>query len=166
MKKIALALALLLLCLTFVGCATSSYANDVSAHSVAEAALDALDPQTDYMDGTNTYYSFYFVDRDEAALINDRVMLYHPNETNVNEICVFRTAREKDARALSDAVEYYIEEQVDYLSGFAKNYSPEDMKKIENADVEVIGCYVIGYILSPEDEAVALNAVRQAIAAK
>ena len=159
-RRILLPVALLLTAL-LVGCGSvSTYASDISAADVARAALNALEGEDAYLDGTDAYYGYYFEDRQEHALINDRVMMYQKNETNVNEICVFRTASPKDADRVEDAVEDYIEEQEDYLEGFAKNYSPEDMKKIENADVETVGCYVIGFILSPQDEQTALRAVR------
>ena len=163
MKKGLLGLIALILLVSVVGCGSASYASDVPAEDVATAALNALDGADHYMDGTSAYFSYYFEDADGADRINDCVMMFHQSETNVNEICIFRTASPKDAERVEDAVEDYIEEQEEYLYGFAKNYSPEDLKKIENADTEVIGCYVIGYVLSPKDEQTALAAVRQAL---
>ena len=167
MIKKGLIASVLLLLVLLIGCsAASNYAADLSAADVARAALNVLEGEDAYMDGTQAYYAYYFEDRPEHALINDRIMLYQKNETNVNEICVFRAATPKDAALVGEAVENYIDEQEDYLEGFAKNYSPEDMKKIENADVEVIGCYVIGYVLSPQDEKAVLDAVRELLTTK
>ena len=161
MKRCIFVLLAALICLSSVGCGGARYADDVSALDVANAALDAFDSHEDYMDGTGVYFSYYFEDHPQASLINDRVMLYHRTETNVNEISVFRTASAKDAQMIEDAVEHYIEEEADYLAGFSKNYSPSDMEKIDNADTDVIGCYVIAYVLSPKDEDAALRAVRE-----
>jgi hypothetical protein len=137
----------------------------VPTADVVASALNVLDGAENYMDGTSVYFAYYFGDTDEADLINDCVMMFHQSETNVNEICVFRTASAKDAERVEDAVEDYVEQQAEYLYGFAKNYSPADLNNIENADTEVIGCYVIGYVLSPKGEQSALNAVRQALKA-
>ena len=167
MKTMVTLLGALLVCLACVGCSSApDLANDVATLTVARAALDAVDSAQDYMDGTSAYFAYYFGDLEQAVLVNDCVMMFHQNETNVNQLCIFRTASEKDARSLEDAVEDYIEEQAEYLYGFAKNYSPEDLKKIDNADTEVIGCYVIGYILSPAQEQTALKAVREALSAR
>ena len=68
--------------------------------------------------------------------------------------------------AVKALIESYLAEQRDYLRGFAQNYSPEDIKKIDNAAVTVKGCYVIYYILSPEDEARVMDAIEALLVVK
>ena len=166
MKKLWIVALMLLLCLGTLACAsTTTYADHISADSVADAALNAFDAATDYIDGTSNNYPFYFGETAANACINDRAMMYHKEDKNVNELGILRMGSPKDAATVRAAAEDYLAGQCDYLRGFAQNYSPTDMEKIDNAGVEVIGCYVVYYILSPDDEAAALNAVRAAVTA-
>ncbi|MBO5898534.1 MAG: DUF4358 domain-containing protein [Clostridia bacterium] len=167
MKKLLIVALMLALSLGAVACAaTPTYVDHVSAESVAFAALDAIDVSTDYIDGTANNYPFYFEGTAANECINDRVMMYHKEDKNVNELGVLRLASEKDADAVCAVVEDYLAGQCDYLRGFAQNYSPTDMDKIDNAGVSVVGCYVVYYILSPEDEAAALDTVRALLTAE
>ncbi len=165
MKKCLAGLTVFLCCILMIGCQSKPvYADDVSAQTVAHAAVDAIGSIDDYMDGTSNYYSYYFENEQAAALVDDCRLMFHKVETNVNELGVFRVANGGDTAAVEQMVQNYLEEQTEYLRSFAKNYSPEDMTKIDNADVKVMGCYVICYILTPEDEVTMLNAVRQVLA--
>ncbi len=167
MKKLLIALLLLALCCGFVACtAAPTYVDHVSAASVADAALDAIGASDDYIDGTANNYPFYFEDTAAGDCVNDRAMMYHKEDKNVNELGVLRLGSEKDAKTVRAVAEDYLAGQCDYLRGFAQNYSPADLDKIDNAGVEVIGCYVVYYILSPADETAALDAVRAAVAAE
>ena len=167
MKKLWIVALLLVLTVGAVACAaTPTYVDHVSAESVAMSALAAFDAFADYIDGTANNYPFYFGDTAADACINDRAMMYHKEDKNVNELGVLRLGSEKDAATVRAAVEDYLAGQCDYLRGFAQNYSPADMEKIDNAGVEVIGCYVVYYILSPDDEASALAAVRATVTAQ
>ena len=101
-----------------------------------------------------------------AEHIGECRMMFHKQETNVSELGVFRVDSAKATDKVKALVQSYLAEQQDYLRGFAKNYSPEDMNKIDNAAVTVKGCYVIYYILSPEDEAKVLDTIENALSVK
>ncbi len=164
MKKILMCMLAALMCLATVSCASSPvYSDSVSVEYLADAALEAVGSAQDYMDGTSSYYVYYFEGKDGAEHIGECRMMFHTQETNVNELGIFRADSTKNVEAVKALVQSYLVEQQDYLCGFAKNYSPEDMNKIDNADVAVIGCYVVYYILSPEHEAVALETLRSAL---
>lgn len=161
--RLLCALLCLFMCLGAVACGKTKYADDVAAAKVAETAIEAIGSTDDYIDGTADYFSFYFEGEQGAELVTDCRFMFHAETTDVNEVGVLRVASAKDASAVEQLARNYLAEQTVYLRSFAQNYSPEDMTKIDNADVEIIGCYVIYYILSPEDEASALNAVREAL---
>jgi hypothetical protein len=84
-------------------------------------------------------------------------------ETDVNEFGIFRAETTADATAVREMVQTYLDDQTANLRSFAANYSPDDMAKIDNAGIEVYGCYVVYYILDAEDEAAVLNAIKQKI---
>ena len=167
MKKIlTVALAALML-FTSVACSSApAYSDGVAAEQLIGDALSSIGSTEDYIDGTSNYFAYYFEGKEGAEHIVESRMMFHKQETNVNELGVFRVDGTKAADEVKALVQSYLAEQQDYLRGFAKNYSPEDMTKIDNAAVTVKGCYVIYYILSPEDEAKALDAIETALAVK
>lgn len=153
-----------LICLACVSCSSvPAYSSSVSVAQLMDEALDTVGSSENYMDGTDNYYAYYFEGRDGAEHIDECRMMFHVKETNVNELSIFRVDSVKNASAVESLARAYLAEQTEYLRSFAKNYSPEDLKKIDNADVTVIGCYVVCYILTPEDETAALAAVKTAL---
>lgn len=163
MKKTLILMLCVLLCLSAVGCARS-YSSTVPTSKVVATALDALGDSASYIDGTTNYFEFYFAGNEGADKVTECSMMFHDLETNVNEFGVFRVASTKDVAAVESLVRSYLNDQIDDLRSFAANYSPEDMAKIDNADVTTMGTYVIYYILSPEDENAVLTAVEDLLA--
>ena len=161
MKKILICMLAALLCTVSVACSSApAYSDSVSAEQLVTVALNAIGTAQDYMDGTSSYYAYYFEGKDGAEHISECRMMFHSQETNVSELGIFRADSIKNAETVETLVRAYLAEQTDYLRSFAKNYSPEDLKNIDNADVTVLGCYVVYYILSTEDEAAVLQTIR------
>ena len=147
--------------LAVVGCREApAYVHDISAKTVAEAAMSAIGQADEYMDGTSNYFSYYFEGERASDMVDDCRLMFHRQETNVNEIGVFRVSDKKNAQAVEQMAHEYLDQQTKYLRSFAANYSPTDMEKIDNADICVMGNYVISYILTPKDEQAMLDAVR------
>ncbi len=164
MKKI-LIVVLALVCLALCACGDkSAYASDVASDKVADDMVSAIGQADDYMSGDADLYEFYFGEQEAYAKVKDCKILFSRVETDVDELGVFRAASEQDAAAVRAMVQKYLDDQTANLRSFAANYSPEDMAKIDNAGIEVYGCYVVYYILDAEDETAALSAVKQAIA--
>lgn len=163
MKKTLILMLCVLLCLSAVGC-TRSYSSTVPTSKATAAMLDALGDSASYIDGTTDYFEFYFDGNEGADRITECCMMFHDLETNVNEFGVFRVASTKDVAAVEALVHAYLNDRTDDLRTFAANYSPEDMTKIDNADVITMGTYIIYYILSPEDENAVLTAVEDLLA--
>lgn len=164
MKKILIFALAVLIYLVCTSCSSvPAYSDSVSVEQLMSGALDAVGPAEDYMDGTDNYYAYYFEGRDGAEHIDECRMMFHVQETNVNEVSIFCADSVKNASAVEALARAYLAEQTDYLRSFAQNYSPEDLKKIDNADVAVMGRYVVCYILTPEDETAALAAVKTAL---
>lgn len=167
MKKILIAALAVLMLIASVACSSApAYSDGVAVEQLTADAIGAIGSTEDYIDGTSNYFAYYFEGKEGAEHIGECRMMFHKQETNVSELGVFRVDSAKATDKVKTLVQSYLAEQQDYLRGFAKNYSPEDMNKIDNAAVTVKGCYVIYYILSPEDEAKALDAIEDALSVK
>lgn len=160
MKRLLILICTIALFVCVVACSSTTYRDDVAAETLSHAALAALGDVDAYMDGTADYFAFYFEGNEGAELVTECKLMFHREETNVNELGVLRVASEQDAQDVAELASAYLSDQTDYLRSFAANYSPADMDKIDNADVMVLGNYVIYYILSPTDEQAVLDAVR------
>lgn len=167
MKKILICLLAVTVALCVSSCSSApAYSDGVAVEQLTADALRSVGSVEEYIDGTSNYFAYYFEGKEGAEHISECRMMFHEQETNVSELGVFRVDSAKATDAVKALVQSYLAEQQDYLRGFAKNYSPEDMKKIDNAAVVVKGCYVIYYILSPKDEASVMNAIEAALAVK
>ena len=142
---LALALSTLLCC---VACRNGSYRADVTSTKITEAAKNAVGYSGDYFDASEETYDVYFGTEEAYALVVDCNIVYHVTETNVDQFGVFRTASAADAAAVEAMVKAYVDGQVAYLNSFAAAYNRDELSKIENAEVGVLGCYVYFTILS------------------
>ncbi len=166
MKRIML-VVLALLCLTLCACTPKNqYANNVTPSDLADKSVAAIGVSEDYMSADADHYDFYFGESEAYAKVVDCTIMFSRAETDVNEFGVFRAKTESDTTAVCEMVQAYLDDQTANLRSFAANYSPDDMAKIDNAGIEVYGCYVVYYILGAEDETTALNALKQEITAK
>lgn len=80
--------------------------------------------------------------------------------TNVDEYGLFKAKDEDAAKALSAAVQRYLDER---LSTWMDEYMPEEKPKVENASVKTQGVYVMYTILSEKGAAAAFKALDNAV---
>lgn len=164
MKKI-LTVCLALICLTLCACTPKKqYVDNVASSALADNVIAAIGASEDYMSADADHYDFYFGESSASASVLDHALVFSRAETDVNEFGIFRVKSEADVTGVRDMVQAYLDDQTANLRSFAANYSPTDMAKIDNAGVEVYGCYVVYYILGAEEEATALDAIKKSIA--
>jgi hypothetical protein len=163
MKRIMLVL-LALLCLTLCACTPKNqYVDNVLPSALANNIVAEIGTSEDYMSADVDHYEFYFGEHKANAKVVDCAIMFSRAETDVNEFGIFRAETTADATAVREMVQTYLNDQTANLRSFAANYSPDDMAKIDNAGIEVYGCYVVYYILDAEDETAVLNAIKQKI---
>ncbi|MBQ7143755.1 MAG: hypothetical protein IJR65_01190 [Oscillospiraceae bacterium] len=157
MKRIALVLVLALVVGLLTGCG-GSVRNDVPAADVASAVRSALgmDDSLVSMDGT-----FLGLVGKSADEIGEHEILVC-NSTTIDELGVLRagTMSAKDLEALAK----------DYLASYTEKrwpmvelYNPDEEPKLTEAEVVVLGDYVMYMILSEADRGVATEAFKKAL---
>ncbi len=140
-KYIALILALItLLCLCACGGKDAASA-DPGFEAVAAAVNGAADSEI-MMDVPDTYLQSTMKIDPEAY--SDCCVKKSKVGTNINEYGVFRT---DDAEALQETLEAYVQALRDR---WMDEYLPEEYPKLENAQVWVVGDYVMYEILDAE----------------
>ncbi|MBQ7338572.1 MAG: DUF4358 domain-containing protein [Clostridia bacterium] len=155
---------LLAVMMTASACSSGTYRNDVSAQTLTETMIDVLSEEDgQYYTASGDAYAVYF-DADEAYdTVQDCCIAYHITSINVDQFGVFRVKNGQSTESVRTMVQKYVDDQVEYLNAFAANYNQDELAKIENARVEVVGQYVCFTILTASDEGVAIDALKAAI---
>lgn len=79
----------------------------------------------------------------DSSAYTDAMVKVTNTGTAIDEYGVFKCADDKAAEAVKAAVEAYIQQRIDTWMG----YTPEELPKLENADLEAEGSYVFYAIL-------------------
>lgn len=146
MKKITLFTLVITILLSFTACG-NKYVDNVSAKDLSAALERGIVTDGGYREADSDFLTFNF-DGANRYIIDFRVVLANNSGENANEIGVFRANNEKDAKALAKLCQAYINNKIAHWN---YDYNPDENVKIENADVNVFGAYVIYTVLTPED---------------
>lgn len=163
-KTMAFCLLVIPLVLWAGGCARR-YAEDVPAQQLLEIMESAVAAPSVFQNADEEVYRLYFTGGMDAQRVEDLAIASHRETLNFSELGVVRAHRAEDVPRVEEMARAYLEERVACLRGFARAYHPEGMPGIDNADVRVLGRYVLFYVLEPQKAKAALDAVEMRLAA-
>ena len=154
---------LLTLCL-FSSCQErQSYRDDLRCETLMDAAIDQAPTDFGYDTFESEHLRYYF-DEDEEA--DDACLRYSIAAENINEIGIFHASNETAAREIYEDCEEYLEELREEKSAFIASYAPEELSKLEEAEVRRFGNYTVYAILSSEERALVFETIEQALLSK
>lgn len=163
MKKITL-IAALLLCLVTALCACTSYRTDVPAADLSAAVLNSVSTQGGYTAADSDFVSLEFTKPEVIdANVSEWVICASTSSQTVDEYGIFRVKEGGDVQAVKDAVLEYVQATQVKLEVYLDMYEPVEKTKLENAQVTVIGNYVVYTILTDQDTAAAQTALKGAL---
>ena len=152
---LALAMALLAIC---SGCGESSPdTKDVSVSDLA-AAADSVLGTSDSMGDAGASVVEGLIKLTESDY-EDCVVKITVKGTSFDEYGIFKGKDANQASSIEEAVKTYIQMRIDTDMG----YQPEELPKLENAEVRKIGSYVVYCILDDSSRSVVLSVVEQAL---
>ncbi len=166
MKKRELIIVLaLLLCLCFVisacGKKESGIKSDVSVDTIVEAVESKFNSEgLQAMDDAYIAGSLGIAD---TTALDGYVVKINVYGTNINEYGIFKAKDENSAKALDETVKAYLKMRNET---WMKEYMPEEYPKLESAESEQKGVYVIYTILSESDREAFVKEFRSQINAK
>jgi len=147
MKKISLILVISLMLSLLCACGSSG-AKDPGFDTVASKIYAAVG--SDSLAELDAKYSSHMFNLEEGSC-EECVVLKSNVGTSIDEYGVFKA---KDTDAVAQALEAYIQNSIDTWMG----YNPEELPKLENAEVYVQGDYVCYFILSDDARSAAVSA--------
>ena len=157
MKKFFIVILSALLCLSLVSC-SKKYVSDVETTVISEtlqlgiATDGGYTPPSDKFMTLNIGIPDYYIEEFEIITANDTA--------NQNQIGIFKATSTKNAKKVANYCESYLNNRI---ANFDHDIDPDESDKINNAQVNVFGLYVIYTILSPEDTEYALIIIENLI---
>ena len=156
-KTISLILAALLCVLLLASCGEAEL-KDVPAADLSKAVLEAIGMTDSMVDTTGVVVEGYMhLSTDQFGGCS----VYHNSYgTGVDEFGIFKAGTLKAAEVKS-AVDEYIELLRE--TSMAALYTPEEVPKLEGAEVRAVGDYVMYCVLSDADRDAAFDAFESAL---
>lgn len=159
-RNISAILSAVLLIALLAACGSSSnYRDDVPAADIATSVDAVLANGADMKEYSETYITGSMgMDVNEFSEYSVKAA---SKGATVDEYGIFKGADASSAKQIEASVKEYLKMRVDT---FMSEYMPEELPKIENAEVKVCGSYVMYAILSDDERAAAFEAFETALA--
>lgn len=150
------ALFLLSLFCSCSGEKAEKYADNVTCRSITEAVEKAVTVDSGY-----AIYGENQIDLmlSTAEKPSDSSIIYSLLSEDINEFGVFKASDEKEAKRIFEDCENYLETMKDEQSAFIASYAPNELPKLQKAEVRRFGNYVAVAILSDSDRQKAFETV-------
>ena len=160
MKKIIIIAAIAVLAAFLIGCAKKDYKDDASCSDVIGAAEKNAPVELGYESFDQSHVRFLF---DDIELYDSFEFRYSTLSENINEFGIFHAVDEKACNELYEDVEEYLDELYEDKKAFISSYAPDELPKLERAQVKKFGNYVAYAILSDEERDAFFNSVKSAL---
>lgn len=166
----ALRVALCLLaicCLLPCFAACSNYRNDMTATEVMDKITTAVPSEDGYEAASGSYINESAWGSDYQTLLdatdNYQILRSQKSDMNIDEIGVFHIKDGENMDKLEDIVENYLDMAEDRNEPLLQSYNPAEIPKLDNAEVEVCGQYILYTILSDSNTTAAHKAFKDAL---
>ena len=159
-KTITLLLALIMTFSLLAACGDKGgeIRDDVLTADIVNDAITAVGGGDNFVDAGADYIK-YSLNLAEDSYAECAVRL-NSEGIAIDEIGVFKGADAEMTAAIKTAVDNYINARIE---SWMPEYRPEEFPKLENAEVKVLGNYVMYSIMSDEDKETVFNAFETAL---
>ena len=150
MKKIiSLTISMFIITLFFASCSQKKFNNGITCKDLTSMLKREISvPQGEFEEYSNDELKFIF---NYPELYDDICIIYSSDSTDICELGVIHAQNEENAKKIFEDSKNYLKNIQEQKSEFLRNYSPEELKKINSADVRRFGNYVI-FTISEQDE--------------
>ena len=160
-KKHILIIAAILSLSLLTACSgkTAEIRDDVAVSDVSAAVASVLGDDT-LVSVPDTFYSGSMkMDVSEFGGCDVKI---NSKGINIDEFGVFKAKDSSQVTAVEQTVKNYLQMRMDT---WMVEYMPEEYPKLENAEVQTVGNYVMYAILSDDDKAAAFDAFKKSLTA-
>lgn len=158
MKKLKRSIIITLVLLSLSSCSRLGYADNVDCSEIGKGALDTLDDDMEYAEFDKTHLELYFDDTDEY---DDCYTVYSTDTGDINEIGVFHATSKDNANELAEECREYIEDLQENSRAFISSYAPDELPKLDSAQVRRFGNYVVYTVLDDESADAIFESIKE-----
>lgn len=171
MKKILLLTLALLMTLTLLtACGGEKYRNDLTSAQVMETIKAAIPAEEGYRQVSDGYISASTWGEHYTVLLENTIdhciIVSEKSDMNIDEVGVFHVKDGGKVEDLKAIVEAYVAGQTLRFRDLLASYNPDELPKLDEAEVEVCGNYIYYSILSETRTEAAENAFESALTIK
>lgn len=156
--KRTLQMILLALVLLLPSCKKQEYLDEVSCYDLCEAVIIAEDEIGEYEAYGEDYIEYFF---ENTSLHNDFRIIYSRESDDIDELGIFRTDSTEKTDELLGIVEKHISSYQKDQRSFIASYAPEELSKLDNAEIKVFGNYVVYAIMDEDDKKEAFSVIEE-----
>ena len=139
------------------GCSgDTSYSDSVPCDEILDKVEEQLPVSLGYESYGADYTEYYFKDLSDCEDLSVR---YSTLSENLNEFGIFHARDKNGVDGLCEEAESYLETLLKEKGAFIASYAPDELSKLEDAEVRTYGNYVAYAILSKDDRALFFEAV-------
>jgi hypothetical protein len=153
--------------LPMAACGGGSWRDDLTAAQVCDSVVSAIPSEDGWRAVSDKYISPSSWGEDYTDYLEKvaeyRIMIAEDESRNINEVGVFLCKSEKDAKAVKEFCENYLNAKALQLKPLLETYNPTEITKLDYATVNVIGRYVMYSILNSSDTTTAGSALEKAL---
>ncbi len=146
-RLLCLFLVLTLLISAMSSCSARQYSDVYSCEDIVfELKRDTLDQEyTEYSPDDVKYMI------KNASLFNSHSIIYSSSSDDIGEIGILRANNKENREALYQAASEYISELKAEKRAFVENYLPDQLEKLDFAEVRRFGNYIVFTVLGPDE---------------
>ena len=149
-KTVSAALCAAALLLLLSACGGAKVRDDVPVSGLSSAVDSAIGNEGDLVAAPESYLSS-LMELDFSSL-PEYVVKINSRGVNIDEYGIFKAAEGQKVSDLEATVKGYLQNRIDI---WMPEYMPEELPKLENAEVKTVGNYVMYMILSDSQKAAA-----------
>lgn len=148
-------------------CGGDEYRDDLTSAQVMEKIKTAIPSEEGYRQVSESYISASMWGENYTVLLENItdhcIIVSEKSDVNIDEVGVFHVKDSAKVAELKAIVEAYVEGQTLRFRDLLISYNPDELPKLDEAEVEVCGNYIYYSILSEARTEAAENAFEGAI---
>ena len=156
--KKALSILILALVLSFPSCQKREYSDTLSCYDLCEAVIAAEDDVGEYEAYGEDYLEYFL---DNTSLHDDFRIIYSRESEDIDELGIFHADSKEKTDELLAVVEKHISSYQKDQRSFIASYAPEELSKLDNAEIKVFGNYVVYAIMDEDDKKEAFSVIEK-----
>ena len=130
-----------LACIFLASCASGKegYPSEMTVDEIADELLRDSTVEGGFAEYSDAFLNASFAGTEDI----ERTVRYSVMSSNIDEVGVFRARDEMHAERLASLCREYLRLMLEEQGAFIASYAPEELPKLENAEVRIIGDFVI-----------------------